>query len=209
VTADQLADLLREQMAAARRQGVDWRTVVDGLRAPTQGLWQGLDLAERQRFLQLYAREWEVRRHRMATDVATRLDQYRDEGRLQVVAGGLAAVTDHGARCELELPALPDSLFADALVNCTGPMSDVSRTTDPLLRALVGRGLLTPDPLRLGVACTPDGEVIDVSGQVVPGLYVVGPPRKGTLYETTAIPEIRGQAAALAHRLPEQVRSMV
>jgi uncharacterized NAD(P)/FAD-binding protein YdhS len=209
VTADQLADLLREQMEAARRQGVDWRAVVDGLRAPTQGLWQRLDLAERQRFLQLYAREWEVRRHRMATDVAARLDRFRDEGRLQVLDGGIAAVTDHGARCELELPSLPDSLFADALVNCTGPMSDVSRSTDPLLRALVGRGLLTPDPLRLGVACTPDGEVVDVSGQVVPGLYVVGPPRKGTLYETTAIPEIRTQAAALAQRLPEWVRSMV
>jgi uncharacterized NAD(P)/FAD-binding protein YdhS len=46
-----------------------------------------------------------------------------------------------------------------------------------------------------------------VSGQVVPGLYVVGPPRKGALYETTAIPELRSQAAALAQRLPERVRS--
>ena len=47
-----------------------------------------------------------------------------------------------------------------------------------------------------------------MSGQVVPGLYVVGPPRKGTLWETTAVPEIRGQAAALAQRLPEQVRAL-
>jgi uncharacterized NAD(P)/FAD-binding protein YdhS len=207
VTADQLADLLRDQVAAARRQGVDWRAVVDGLRAPTQGLWQRLDLAERQRFLQLYAREWEVRRHRMATDVAAALDRYRDEGRLVVVAGGIAAVTDHGTRCEVELPALPDPLFADAVVNCTGPLTDVSRSTDPLVRALVGRGALTPDPLRLGVACTPEGEVLDVSGQVVPGLYVVGPARKGVLWETTAIPEIRTQAAKLAHRLPRAVRA--
>ena len=76
-----------------------------------------------------------------------------------------------------------------------------------MLRALVGRGALTPDPLRLGVACTPEGEVLDVSGQDVPGLHVVGPPRKGTLWETTAVPEIRGQAAALAQRLPERVRA--
>jgi uncharacterized NAD(P)/FAD-binding protein YdhS len=207
VTADQLAALLREQVAAARQQGVDWRAVVDGLRAPTQGLWQRLDLAERQRFLQLYAREWEVRRHRMATDVAAALDGYREEGRLLVLGGGIAAVTDHGGRCEVELPGVPDPVFADAVVNCTGPMTDVSRTTDPLLRALVGRGVVTPDPLRLGVACTPEGEVTDVSGQVVRGLHVVGPPRKGALYETTAIPEIRTQAAALAQRLPEQVRA--
>lgn len=208
VTADQLAALLRDQVAAARRQGVDWRAVVDGLRAPTQSLWQRLDLAERQRFLATYAREWEVRRHRMATDVAARLAGYRDEGRLQVLAGGLAGVTDHGPRVELDLPALPDSLFADAVVNCTGPMSDVSRSTDPLLRAMVQRGLLTPDPLRLGASCTNQGEVLDVSGQVVPGLHVVGPPRKGTLWETTAVPEIRGQAALLAQQLPERVRRL-
>jgi len=48
--------------------------------------------------------------------------------------------------------------------------------------------------------------VLDVSGQVVPGLYVVGPARKGVLWETTAIPEIRTQAASLARRLPEAVR---
>jgi uncharacterized NAD(P)/FAD-binding protein YdhS len=208
VTADQLAELVREQVAAARRQGVDWRPVIDGLRAPTQGLWQRLDPAERRRFLATYAREWEVRRHRMATDVAARLEGFRDEGRLQVLDGGLADVTDHGLRCELALPALPDTLFADAVVNCTGPMTDVSRSTDPLLRGLVGRGLVTPDPLRLGVACAPQGEVLDVSGQVVPGLFVVGPPRKGTLYETTAVPEIRAQAAALAQRLPERVRGL-
>ena len=87
-------------------------------------------------------------------------------------------------------------------------MTDVSRSTDPLLQALVGRGVVTPDPLRLGVSCTPQGEVLDVSGQVVPGLFVVGPPRKGTLYETTAVPEIRAQAAALAQRLPERVRGL-
>ncbi len=50
--------------------------------------------------------------------------------------------------------------------------------------------------------------MLDVSGQVVPGLYVVGPPRKGTLWETTAVPEIRGQAAVLAQSLPERVRRL-
>ncbi len=209
VTADQLAALVRDQVAAARHQGVDWRAVVDGLRAPTQGLWQRLDLQERRRFLAAYGRAWEVRRHRMATDVAAALEGYRDEGRLTVVEGGIGAVTDHGLRCEVTLSALPDSLFADAVVNCTGPMTDVSRSTDPLLASLVARGLAAPDPLRLGVACTPGGEVLDVSGQVVPGLFVVGPPRKGTLFETTAVPEIRGQAAELAQRLPEQVRALV
>ena len=208
VTADQLATLLIEQVEAARRQGVDWRPVVDGLRAATQGLWQRLPHEERVRFLATYGRHWEVRRHRMAPGVAARLERYREEGRLQVLGGGLGAITDHGVRSEVTLPDLPDPLFADAVVNCTGPMSDVSRSTDPLLAALVARGLVAPDPLRLGIDCTPQGEVLDVSGQLVPGLYVVGPPRKGVLWETTAVPEIRTQAAALAQSLPERVRAL-
>jgi uncharacterized NAD(P)/FAD-binding protein YdhS len=207
VTADELVGLFLEQVAAARRRGVDWRAVVDGLRAPTQGLWQRMDVAQRRRFVSTYAREWEVLRHRMAPEIAARIEQYRYEGRLEVVAGGLGDVIDHGRRCEVELPERPDSTFADAVVNCTGPLSDVTQSKDPLLRDLLCQGLLRPDPLRLGVACTPEGEILDSAGQVVPGMYVVGPPRKGTLWETTAVPEIRSQAAGLAARLPQQLRA--
>lgn len=208
VTADQLACLLRDQIAAAARQGVDWRAVVDGLRAPTPSLWQRLAPDERRRFLSTYARAWEVRRHRMAPGVAERLDRYRGEGRLAVVGGGLQTVADRGDRAEVVVPGLGAPVLADAVVNCTGPMGDVSRSTDPLLSALVGRGLVAPDPLRLGLSCTPHGEVVDAGGDVVPGLYVVGPPRKGVLWETTAVPEIRHQAAALAQSLPQRIRAL-
>ncbi len=35
----------------------------------------------------------------------------------------------------------------------------------------------------------------------IPGLHAVGSPRKGVLYESTAIPEIRAQAAEVARTL--------
>ncbi|MDO9396717.1 MAG: hypothetical protein Q7T71_09250, partial [Herbiconiux sp.] len=56
----------------------------------------------------------------------------------------------------------------------------------------------TPDPLLLGIDTLDGGELVGESGRAVPGLYAVGPPRKGTLWESTAIPEIRNQAAAVA-----------
>ena len=43
-----------------------------------------------------------------------------------------------------------------------------------------------------------DGVLLDPHGQPVPGMYAVGPPRKGVLWESTAIPEIRAQAAVVA-----------
>ncbi|WP_309649008.1 FAD/NAD(P)-binding protein [Nocardioides sp.] len=196
--ADGLADFFAEQVAAAEAQGVDWRAVVDGLRPQTQAVWQLLDLDERRRFLAKHARHWEVRRHRMAPEVAARLEGYQVEGRLAVLAGGIHRVVDRGERCEVHLGQGHAPVVADALVNCTGPSTDISRSGDPLLLALRERGLASPDPLCLGLSTTTDGVLLDPHGQPVPGMYAVGPPRKGVLWESTAIPEIRTQAAEVA-----------
>ena len=58
VTADGLATFVRDQVAAARAHGVDWRAVVDGLRAPTQSIWQRLDLNDGAGFLDHHVRDW-------------------------------------------------------------------------------------------------------------------------------------------------------
>jgi uncharacterized NAD(P)/FAD-binding protein YdhS len=49
--------------------------------------------------------------------------------------------------------------------------------------------------------------VLDASGAPSELLFTLGPPLRGQLYETTAVPEIRGQAAALAARLVEAARA--
>ncbi|MCD4524144.1 FAD/NAD(P)-binding protein [Nocardioides sp. cx-173] len=198
VTADALTAFFRTQVAAAEARGVDWRAVVDGLRPQTQAIWQGMSLDERRRFLATHARFWEVRRHRMAPEVAERLEHYQAEGRLVVLSGGIARVVDRGRRCDVHIGQVGAPVPADVLVNCTGPSPDITRSSDPLLLALRERGLAAPDALHLGLATTADGALLDPDGRVVPGLYAVGPPRKGVLWESTAIPEIRGQAAEVA-----------
>jgi len=87
------------------------------------------------------------------------------------------------------------------LINATGPDGDITRTSDPLLRDLFDRGLARPDPLRLGLDATPSGTVLNAAGRPSGTLFTLGPPLRGLWYETTAIPEIRTQAAALALRL--------
>jgi uncharacterized NAD(P)/FAD-binding protein YdhS len=87
------------------------------------------------------------------------------------------------------------------VINATGPATDVTGTSDPLLRALLNGGLATPDPLRLGLQANADGALLEVSGRSSDTIFTLGPPLRGQLYETTAVPEIRDQAAALARRL--------
>jgi uncharacterized NAD(P)/FAD-binding protein YdhS len=43
--------------------------------------------------------------------------------------------------------------------------------------------------------------VLDAAGRPSRTIFTLGPPPRGLRYETTAIPEIRDQAAALALRL--------
>ncbi|WP_137294518.1 FAD/NAD(P)-binding protein [Nocardioides dongxiaopingii] len=198
LTADLLAEHVTEQVAAAAAQGVGWRAVVDGLRAATPSLWKRLPIEERRRFLAVHAREWETRRHRMAPEVAERIRAYADDGRLSVLGGGLLSIADRGATCQVRIAGVATPLVAGAVVNCTGPSTDITRSDDPLLLALRERGLVRPDPLLLGIDTTDEGRLVGDDGTVAPGLFAVGPPRKGTLWESTAIPEIRGQAADVA-----------
>ena len=201
MTADLLAAFFTEQVRAAARYGVGWRNVVDGLRKPTQGLWTRLSLSEQRRFLSTYARRWEVRRHRMAPEVAARLAAFRAEGRLEIRTGGLDSVVDRGADCLVE--ACGTTVTAHAVVNCTGPSTDITQRTDPLAKSLLERRIAQPDALRLGLACTMRGEVVAPTGTAIPRLFAVGPLRKGLLYESTAIPEIRTQAIDVAGYLGE------
>ena len=101
-------------------------------------------------------------------------------------------------RIRMEQDGSVTDLAAGWLINATGPGTDLTRTTDPLLRDLLGRGLARPDPLRLGLDAGPDGAVLDAAGVPSTTLFTLGPPLRGIRYETTAIPEIRDQAAALA-----------
>ncbi|MFL6467938.1 MAG: hypothetical protein ACJ72Z_08270, partial [Pyrinomonadaceae bacterium] len=73
----------------------------------------------------------------------------------------------------------------------------------PLVRDLFANGAVRSDPLNFGLDAFPDGTIIDAEGQPSPLLFTLGTALKGTLWESTAIPEIRVQARNLANRLLE------
>jgi uncharacterized NAD(P)/FAD-binding protein YdhS len=61
--------------------------------------------------------------------------------------------------------------------------------------------LARPDPLFLGLDVSPDGALIDAHGSVSNALYAIGPVRKGGLWETIAVPELRVQVSELSRLL--------
>jgi len=191
-TRPDLRALLRRRIATSLSATGDWRPAIDGIRPVAQRIWSALPDRDRALFVRHDVRRWEAARHRMAPEVATRIEAMRATGRLTVTRGDARTAT------------LPADTW---VVNATGPDAQVTRSRNPLLRyALAGR-IASPGPLGLGLDTTADGQLRDAGGRPVPGLWTLGCLRRGTLWETTAISEIRTQAAALAERLATRSRT--
>jgi len=198
-----LPGLIRYVRLAAAQAPDGWQAAVDALRPHVPGLWQRLSLPDKRLFLRHVARYWEVHRHRMPPATARRIDQLRSAGRLSVQPGRIVAVAEKppGLCVRIEHQGRATEVAAGWLINATGPAADITATTDPLLRGLLNSGLARPDPLRLGFEVDASGVLLNASGRPSDVIVALGPPLRGQLYETTAIPEIRDQAAALAGRL--------
>lgn len=204
VTLRALVASVRSEVAAAAAIDVDWRAVVDGLRPAVASLWARMPVAQRQAFLGHVARFWDVHRHRTAPEVADQLDELRERGRFEVRTGTPLRVAPDGAGCRVLLPdgrGGTQWLRAAGVVNCTGPGGVLAGHGDPLVRQLCARGLARADPLGLGLDVAAGGGLVDRGGRVSSRLLTVGALRKPALWESTAIPEIRQQAADLAGRL--------
>lgn len=196
---------VRREVAVAGRSGIGWRPVLDAIRPHTQRLWTGLSAEERDRFLRHVRPLWEVHRHRLAPQVATRVEELRGEGRVRFLAGRIDSLEEDTAGAVVRYrergTGAARVLRVERIVNCTGPRSDYGAFPHPLLEGLRGRGWITAGPANLGLQATAQGEVLDRQGRPVAWLHTLGAPLKGVLWETTAVPELRGQAAALARRL--------
>lgn len=193
----------REEVRAAEADGADWRDVMRSVRPWTQRLWMQLSHEERGIFLRHLQRHWSVHRHRMAPEIARAVAAMRASGQLSVHAGKVAVQERDGKFDVAITPHLGSSrhLTSSWVVNCTGPDLDPRRSQEPLVRSLLERGDVRPDPLGLGFECTPEGAMVDSTGTAGGTLWAIGPPRTGSLWESTAVPEIREQASKLSDAL--------
>ena len=204
-TARELLRLIRRQVNSAEGQGSDWRAVIDSLRPVTQKIWQSLPLVEQRRFLRHLRTYWDVHRHRIAERVAGQLAPQFESGQLRIHAGRITEYRQVAGGVEVTYRSRKSGelakLCVDRVVNCTGPETDCCRVDSALLSDLMDKKLVRPDELSLGLDVTDCGAVLDAQGTVSSFLYALGSLRKGSLWETTAVPEIRVQVAELAELL--------
>jgi uncharacterized NAD(P)/FAD-binding protein YdhS len=193
-----LRDVVRAVRESAAQAG-DWRAVVDGMRPYLDKLWVAFTPAEQDAFLRHLARPWECHRHRMAPPVGTRVAGLRAEGRLEVRAGGLRSLVAPpagGLMAQLEVGAQ----WFGAVVNCAGP-GRLPAAAGTIVGGLLAAGQARVGPHGLGLDIDASGRLLDTGGRPQRGRWLIGPLRRGAQWETTAVPEIRAQAAALPSAL--------
>ena len=200
------ATSVRDVISIVRRRsgtsGHDWRMTVDALRSETNARWNALSLPEQRRLVRHLLPYWNVHRHRMAPEVAKHITELLASGSLRMIAGrsGTLAVTAGAIEVPVTLRGSRDriTLSAGRVINCSGPEHDVRKRKNPLIRQLITRGDMVPHPLGIGARIARDGAFLNAAGTPSDRFFALGPVRFGTLIETTAIPEIRAQAADLA-----------
>ncbi len=201
-----LRALLRMFRALARRE--DPRAVMDTLRPELGALWHGLSSSEQRRFLR-HLRAWfDILRHRVAPQVGARIASIEAEGRLVRHAGRVVSIAEQDGRVAVRYRPRGARTLAvlavDLAIPTTGPVMDVRAVDDPLLRSLLATGQARPGPHGLGFATAPDGAVL---GPLEDHLWTLGGLRRGDLWESTAIPEIRVQARTLGELLAARLRT--
>jgi uncharacterized NAD(P)/FAD-binding protein YdhS len=204
LTADGLAGWFRAAVEAAEARSIPWQAVADAVRPRVQTLWQELSDAEQTRFLEQHRGAWEWVRHRLPAQCAEALRSWERSGWLTPLAGEITGVAQEASELVVSLrtPEGAEALHRFGAVVCgAGRLSDPRRFGGHLWPQLIGEGLVQPDQHGLGLQAAPTGEVHGAPA----GLFALGSLLRPALFESTAVPELAQQAAALAARIAEGV----
>lgn len=196
---------IRREMGDFVQQGGDWRAVINAIRAFAQQLWQDLTIVEKRRFLRHLQPYWDTHRHRIAPQVAAQITDARTRDQLHVLAGKLLTAQPKADRFVVTFRPRYENftkqLEVDYIISCTGPQNNFVASDNPLLQTLEQRGIIQLDKLRLGLAVTQQGAIVNRDGIASQRFFSLGIPCKGLLWECISVPFIRSQSYNLAKLL--------
>ena len=190
-----------------QKEGGDWREVITYIRHIAPDLWQRLPEQERRRFLRHVQSYWDVHRHRVPPSMAARIDHMCRGGRLKVYAGRILELVPEGDELRVQWRRRGsrenESFAVNAVINATGPDYSLRRSADTLMRSLRAAGMVSEDPLNLGLRTARHGACVAVDGRPSSHLFYLGPMLRADHWEATAAPELRAHAEQLARHLAD------
>lgn len=176
-----------------------WQSVASATNEHVEHIWRALDAGERQRFLREWKGLWMARRATFPLRNALKIQSLFANGQLSVLNGFTGATYDSATgrfavsrRTESDRT---EDVPYDWLVNATSFSTDVSRTSDPLIRSMIEQGLATADPCG-GVQLDFDtGCVVMPNGKKNSRISLLGSLATGTYFWTASM-EINARLAS-------------
>ncbi len=202
---EKLVALMEQHCASLRKAGNNPAIVVDKLRPYSQRIWDHFTLLEKQEVSKRYRSVWGVYRHRIAESIHRQLMDGIQQQTLHVLKGRIKTLHSTGERLSVDYEDATshktEALDAALLINCTGPRESYSRGHAALFKNLLEKELIQIDELDMGIRVDRDFTVLDGASRRSPCLRAIGPLLKGSLWETTAVPELRLQAFQIAENI--------
>ncbi len=206
ISLHELVALFNAENKKLKQFGMSAEPLVDALRPKTQLLWQQFSDKEKQVFMSRLRHLWGVARHRIPFVSYDFVLKEQINERLEIMAGKPLSITETKSGFEVVIfnrkKQTQEQLEVGYIINCTGPETAISKTDNKVLNQLLDKGLITQDPLQLGISVNPQTyQTINANGVMEKDLYALGGLLKGTLWESTAINELRIQCEELAEVL--------
>ncbi|HEY0257160.1 MAG TPA: FAD/NAD(P)-binding protein [Candidatus Methylacidiphilales bacterium] len=199
--------IFKQQYREAKARNLNPAILVDKLRPFTQRIWQNFSVFEKRQFNRHFRTRWNVTRHRIAPEIHGRLQEAITQGRLEIIKGKLSSCVETENRLKVRVDSHrgPREIEVGVLINCTGPQENCVKAKSTLFQNLFARGTIQPDALNMGIQVASNFAVLDAHQNVSENLFAMGALLKGTLWETTAVPELRSQAFRLAETIARQL----
>jgi uncharacterized NAD(P)/FAD-binding protein YdhS len=199
--------VIKKHFRLADKRGISRFAVIDSLRPYTQKLWLGLSYNDKKQFLRHIKHYWDVLRHRIPKESSGVINEMLTSGQLKIVSGRLKSSKDKGLFLEVryddrESGKVKSENF-NQVINCTGPNFNFEKQKQTLIKNLVEKGIICNAPVGFGINALPQGNLINKEGKPSEIFFTLGPPLKGILWESTAVPEIRVQAEKLVDFLKQ------
>lgn len=200
---------IRQAIRADASVGLSWHAALDRVRAQAPAIWHALPLVERARVLRHLRGLWDVHRFRVAPQTQAALDAEERAGRLHPVAGRIVRAQPQGPTITVDIAQRNGGevlrVDVDHVVLATGPAHGAAIAWNPVLADLARQGLISADPLGLGIGTTAEGAVPGSEGTIL----VAGPLARGAVGELMGVPEITAWSEAIARLIAEKVPAII
>jgi uncharacterized NAD(P)/FAD-binding protein YdhS len=164
----QIVKILRKLIS--ENNAYPWQSVLDSIRPYHQQIWKGFSQFDQKRILGKYFTLWNIHRHRMAPEIDAKIKSYIASGRLKIVQQNYNE---------------SEKLDAIKIFDCRGLSLKI---LDNIFKDVGGVQFA---PNGFGLICN-DDYIINADKNAP--IYALGSCFAGHLFETIAVPELRGQA---------------